>query len=163
MYDLIVIGAGPAGLSAAFFAASEGLKVALIGKPAESQLVKIALVKNYPGFPQGIPGPDLIQLFVTQAHNCVADLLWEHVFSVESQNGFVVATESGKKLPARCLVFALGQNEFDLTLPAFGTPGIFLAGAQTGTTSVAQAVGSGATVAAEAVRYVRTVPSLKLV
>lgn len=162
MYDLIVVGAGPAGLSAAFFAASEGLKVAVIGKPKESKAYQIPLVKNYPGFPKGIIGAELLELFLVQTKQLISDLFEEHVTTISIQNGFSISTASGKKLSAKALVLACGTDSA-LELPPFGTPGIFIAGELASTTTVAGAVGSGAQVAAEAVRYLRTIPSLKLV
>jgi len=162
MYDIIVIGAGPAGLSAAYFAASEGLKVAVVGKYKESKAYQLGLVKNYPGFPAGIVGAELMELIVTQAKHAVSDIFEEFADCVEAQSGFVVSTASGKKLSAKAIVLATGA-ETNFPVPAFGTPGIFLTGELAGSTSIAQAVGSGAQVAQDAVKFVRTVPSLKLI
>lgn len=67
--DLIIVGAGPAGFSAAINGASEGLDVILIdsGPKLGGQAAKSSLIENYPGFPEGISGPDLIERFAKQA------------------------------------------------------------------------------------------------
>lgn len=68
MYDLIIIGAGPAGLTAATYAGRAGLKTLLLEKMMPGgQVGYVSLIENYPGFPDGISGPDLMALFHKQA------------------------------------------------------------------------------------------------
>ncbi|MBU2330112.1 NAD(P)/FAD-dependent oxidoreductase, partial [Patescibacteria group bacterium] len=67
--DLIIVGGGPAGLSAAINGASEGLNIILIdsGPALGGQAAKSSLIENYPGFPKGITGPDLVGNWIEQA------------------------------------------------------------------------------------------------
>jgi thioredoxin reductase len=137
------------------------LKVAVVGQPKKSKVNSIPLIKNYPGFPEGIIGSELMKQILVQTKRNISDVFEEDVDSIESQNNFLITTESGKKLTALAIILAVGQDSA-LKLPAFGTPGVFLAGELAGTTTIAGAVGSGAQIAAEAVKYIRTIPSLKL-
>lgn len=67
LYDLLIIGAGPAGLTGAIYTARAGLKTFLVGRPQDSGLFSAHNVQNYPGFPDGIAGPELLNLFLEQA------------------------------------------------------------------------------------------------
>jgi len=67
-YELVIIGGGPAGLTAGLYAARSGLKVVLLEKLMPGgQIIISDWVENYPGFPEGISGQDLVQRFTDQA------------------------------------------------------------------------------------------------
>jgi thioredoxin reductase (NADPH) len=68
LYDLVIIGAGPAGLSAAVYAASEGLQtVVLDGLAPGGQAARSSKIENYLGFPTGVSGADLVESAALQA------------------------------------------------------------------------------------------------
>lgn len=161
MYDVIVIGAGPAGLTASFFVGEENLKVALIGQANKSEVWKTPIIKNYPGFPDGITGEEFFKLISAQAHHVVSNIFDEDVTKIEISDGLHITTHSGKKLSAKALIIATGL-ESTLELPNFNTPGIFLCGAKAGANTISQAIGSAAIVSGQVVKYVKTIPSLKL-
>ena len=68
MYDIIIIGSGPAGLTAGIYASRANMKTLMIGSTFNPSLITTTdLVENYPGFPEGITGFELIELFTKQA------------------------------------------------------------------------------------------------
>lgn len=81
-YDVIIIGAGPAGISAALYAKRANLNVAVIYS-GESQLEKAHKIDNYYGFPEGITGPDLYANGITQAKNLGIDVIQAEVTHIE--------------------------------------------------------------------------------
>ena len=85
LYDLVVIGAGPAGLAAAVYGASEGLRTAVIERDAPGgQAAQSARIENYLGFPKGVSGADLSHRAVTQARRLGAEMvLARHVEALE--------------------------------------------------------------------------------
>jgi len=81
-YDLIVVGGGPAGYTAAIYGIRASLSTLLIaGEKAGGQLMLTTDVEDYPGFPKGIQGPELMKLFRDQALNLGVDIINENVKS----------------------------------------------------------------------------------
>src|SRR5205823_12365591 len=76
LYDLCVVGAGPAGLAAAVYAASEGLRTVVVEREAPGgQAGQSAAIENYLGFPRGLSGSDLTQRAVAQAARFGAEMV----------------------------------------------------------------------------------------
>src|SRR3989344_9656680 len=76
MYDVIIIGSGPAGLTAAIYPTRSSLKTLVIaGEKWGGQLMLTSLVENFPGFPEGIQGPDLMQNMRKQAEGHGAEII----------------------------------------------------------------------------------------
>ena len=76
LYDLCIVGAGPAGLAAAVYAASEGLQTVVVEREAPGgQAGQSAAIENYLGFPKGLSGADLTQRAVAQARRFGAEMV----------------------------------------------------------------------------------------
>ncbi|MFC4212356.1 FAD-dependent oxidoreductase [Pedobacter lithocola] len=119
-YDLSIYGAGPAGLSAAVYAASEGLKTVLIERDAiGGQAGSSSLIENYLGFPQGISGSNLAEQARQQALKFGVEilLLREGVKGTFYDNKIHVDFATGEKLVAKTNICATGVEYNKLNLP----------------------------------------------
>jgi thioredoxin reductase (NADPH) len=111
LYDLVVIGAGPAGLAAAVYGASEGLRVAVIERDAPGgQASQSARIENYLGFPNGLSGSDLSHRAATQAQRLGAEMVLARSVEGIDQRGSIHAVrfDDGSEIEARAVVVATG-------------------------------------------------------
>jgi len=109
--NVIIIGSGPAGLTAALYAARAELKpVVLAGFTPGGQLMQTTEVENYPGFVNGILGPELMDNMIKQAQRFGAELLHESATKVDfSKTPFIVETEKGN-YQAKSVIIATGAE-----------------------------------------------------
>lgn len=116
---LIIIGSGPAGLTAAIYAARGNLDPLVIsGREAGGQLMLTTDVDDFPGFPQGIQGPELMDGMRKQAERFNARFINEDVISVDfSKKPFVVQSES-RRLTTDSLIIATGASAMWLGFPS---------------------------------------------
>ena len=92
LYDVIIIGTGPAGISASLYAKRGNLKTLVIGTN-ESSLSKTDIIENYYGFENGINGKELYKIGIKQAKNLGVEIIKEEVIKVEiTSQGFLVKT-----------------------------------------------------------------------
>ncbi|MEY2524993.1 MAG: thioredoxin reductase [Ilumatobacteraceae bacterium] len=113
LYDLVVVGAGPAGLAAAVYGASEGLRTAVIERDAPGgQAAQSARIENYLGFPSGVSGADLSHRAVTQARRLGAEMvLARHVEALEPRGSVhALRFDDGSEIEARAVVVATGVS-----------------------------------------------------
>jgi thioredoxin reductase (NADPH) len=117
--NVIIIGSGPAGLTAALYAARANLKPLLIeGLEAGGQLMMTTLVENWPGYRNGIDGPELMAEIRAQAERFNAEIMRSHVTDVDlSSHPFTVAT-SEERLTCRTLIIATGASARLLGIPS---------------------------------------------
>lgn len=108
--DLIVIGAGPSGLAAAVYGASEGLDVLVVETNAPGgQAGSSSRIENYLGFPTGVSGQELAARAFTQAEKFGAEVLIDHAVRLRcDRQPYRVELESGAGVPARAIVIASG-------------------------------------------------------
>ena len=114
----LIIGSGPAGLSAALYAARANLKpVVLSGMDLGGQVSKTGAVDNYPGFPDGIEGPEMVTAFQQQAERFGAEIVFDSATEVDlSKRPFKVTTYGGEYL-AETLIITTGAAVRELGVP----------------------------------------------
>lgn len=112
MRDVIVIGTGPAGYTAAIYLGRANLKPVVIdGFQPGGQLMITSDIENFPGFPQGIPGPELMMKMREQAARFSAEFIAGNVTEADlSRSPFSLTLEDGRELLARSIIVATGAN-----------------------------------------------------
>jgi thioredoxin reductase (NADPH) len=120
MREVIIIGSGPAGYTAGIYAARAGLKPLLIASSVEAggELMKTTEVENYPGFPDGLMGPDLMMKFQAQAEHFGTEVLLQDVVEVDLKaNPKIVKLGNGESFEAKTIILATGAAYRELGLP----------------------------------------------
>jgi thioredoxin reductase (NADPH) len=121
-YDLVIVGGGPAGLAAAVYGASEGLKTVMVEREAPGgQAGQSSRIENYLGFPAGLSGSDLARRATDQARRLGAELLTVSdalALRVEGA-GRIVELAGGGTLSANCVLVASGVSYRQLQAPGF--------------------------------------------
>ena len=109
---LIILGSGPAGLTAAIYAGRANLKPMLLaGNEPGGQLTLTTDVENYPGYPDGVQGPEMMEQFRAQAERFETEFVNGHVVGVEfGRRPFVLHLEGGKELTCESLIIATGAS-----------------------------------------------------
>jgi thioredoxin reductase (NADPH) len=117
-HKMIIIGSGPAGLSAALYAARANLEpLVFSGMQLGGQVSITHIVENYPGFPEGIGGPEMVEAFQKQAERFGARVEFDTVTDIDfSERPFKVTTYGGEQF-AETLVLATGANPRKLNIP----------------------------------------------
>jgi thioredoxin reductase (NADPH) len=118
IYGVIIIGSGPAGYTAAIYAARSNLSVLMFqGYQVGGQLMQTSEVENFPGFEAGILGPEMMDKFEQQARRFGTEMLGEDVTSIDfSHRPFTVWTDSGK-YQSEAIIISTGASAKWLGLP----------------------------------------------
>lgn len=135
-YDLIIVGAGPAGLAAAVYAASEGLKTLVVEQNAPGgQAGTSSRIENYLGFPSGISGTELAGRATAQVRRFGAEILNEEIVSMRIEKPYkIMKFCSGKEVSSYAVVFTSGVSVRMLETPGierFLGTGVFYGAAMT--------------------------------
>ncbi len=136
-YDLVIVGAGPAGLSAAVYGASEGLNTLVVDEGGiGGQATSSSLIRNYLGFPRGVSGRRLAQQAYDQAWVFGANFTFMHGVTDLSRVGerLLVTLSDGRCVSARAVILAVGAAYRRLGVPALESlngAGVFYGGAVT--------------------------------
>jgi thioredoxin reductase (NADPH) len=118
--DVIIIGSGPAGYTAGIYTARAGLKPLLIASSVEAggELMKTTEVENFPGFPEGLQGPELMANFQEQAERFGTEILMDDVVEVDLKGDIkIVKTGGGETFEAKTVILATGAAYRELGLP----------------------------------------------
>ena len=136
-YDLIIVGGGPAGLAAAVYGASEGLRTLMIEKEAPGgQAGTSSRIENYLGFPVGLSGGDLARRAVTQARRFGVEILTpQQVQGIRVQDHYrIIQLKDGSEISSHALILALGVAWRRLNMPGIDRltgAGVYYGAAQT--------------------------------
>ena len=120
MRDVIIIGSGPAGYTAAIYTARAGLKPLLIASSVEAggELMKTTEVENFPGFPEGLQGPELMANLQAQAERFGTEVLLDDVIEVDLTGDVkVLKTGGGETFEAKTVILSTGAAYRELGLP----------------------------------------------
>jgi thioredoxin reductase (NADPH) len=143
-YDLVIVGGGPAGLAAAVYGASEGLRTVMVERDAPGgQAGQSSRIENYLGFPSGLSGSDLAQRATTQARRLGAELLSvSDVVALKVEGaGRIVELTGGVQLSANTVLVASGVSYRMMPAPGFSDftgAGVYYGAALTEARSCAQ-------------------------
>ncbi len=113
-YDLVILGAGPAGLSAGIYASRYGLKTLIISRDIGGMANYAHKIENYPGF-EGL-GKDLMKKFFKQAEKFGADFLNDDLINVKKEKGFEVITSRKERIATKAVIIALGTQRKKLNI-----------------------------------------------
>jgi len=111
IYDLVIIGAGPAGLSGSIYASRYGIKHVVVGEIAGGQIIETHKIDNYPGLP-GLSGAEFAERLYQHAKKYHTEILCKKAISIEKNTGsFAVAFSDGEPLMAKTVLLAGGTKK----------------------------------------------------
>lgn len=117
-YDLIILGGGPAGLTAAIYGGRAKLKTLVLEKALPGGQLNLAWrVENFPGFPQGISGMELGKLMKEQAEKCGAQVRMEEVISTQLAGREKIVRTTEEEYQAKAVIIATGASHRHLNVP----------------------------------------------
>lgn len=118
IHQLIIVGSGPAGLTAAIYAARANLNpLVLAGEQWGGQLMFTTEIENFPGFPEGIDGPQLMQNMHDQAKKFGADIQYKNVLEVDLSDKIKILKTAKEEFKAHAVIFASGSTPRRLSIP----------------------------------------------
>ena len=117
-YDVLVIGAGLAGMTAAMYASRYGMRTAMVERMmGGAQIINIESIENFPGFPQGVAGAELGPLVQEQAMNAGAEFIMGEVASISRDGDFKIVETDAGGYRAKAVIVAAGSELRQLGIP----------------------------------------------
>jgi len=169
-YDLVIIGGGPAGLTASIYAARARLNILVLEKSAPGgQILVTDWIENYPGFPEGLSGADLVMKMAEQAKRFGVEIETNAVLSMDVADTLKKLVLSDRTVTCKAVIIATGASPKKLGVP--GEDAFYGKGISTCATcdapffrnSVVAAIGGGDTAVQESIFLTRFVDKLYLV
>ena len=117
MHDVVIVGAGPAGLTAAMYCARGGKKTLVLGNIYSSQASMGGLYENYPGFPEGIQGIELSEKMLAQAQKFGAENQTEQVEKIVNLGDFFRVKTENWQYEAKAVILAMGAGHRQIGVP----------------------------------------------
>ena len=114
-YDLIIVGAGPAGMTAGIYAARSGLKTAIISKDIGGTTNSILMLENWPGFKGS--GTELMKSFYNQLKEYEIDILMNDVEDIEKKGKYFIVKTKKQEFECKALIIASGTERKKLNIP----------------------------------------------
>lgn len=115
-YDVIIVGGGPAGITAAIYTARRFLKTLVITKEPGGQVVKTPNIENYPGFDL-ISGPELAEKFINQAKKFGAEIVFDEVTHLDEKDSEFIVSGQKEKYQSKSIILAFGKVPRKLSIP----------------------------------------------
>lgn len=129
VFDVIIIGGGPAGLAAGLYTSRAGLSTLILEKNVlGGELMDREMIENYPGYPGGVMGPELGSNMLTQAMNYGAEIQLAEVKRIEIEKSFKVVKTAQEDYMGRAVIIAGGAHPRKLGVPGeleFANKGVF--------------------------------------
>jgi thioredoxin reductase (NADPH) len=117
-YDLLIAGGGPAGLTAGLYAARGGLRTVLLEKMAPGgQAASTFMIENYPGFPEGVPGQELVQAMENQAKRFGLEIINGEIEQLISRGQLWEVIQEGNQFICKAVIVATGVDPVRLGIP----------------------------------------------
>lgn len=118
IHEIIIVGSGPAGLTAAIYTSRANLEpILLAGESWGGQLMNTTEVENFPGFPEGINGADLMMNMVKQAKRFGTQIKYEYASEVDLSGDIKIIKTSKVEYKAKAVIFATGSKPRQLSIP----------------------------------------------
>ena len=123
-YDLIIMGAGPAGLTAGIYAGRAKVKTQILGADPGGNPIRYELIGNYPGFPQGVPGAQLMTSMIMQVNLLGVEMIHQNAEKVTFLERGQKVFSDGEEYASKALIIATGSSPINMEVPGRkGIPG----------------------------------------
>lgn len=127
-YDLIILGAGPAGLTAGIYAGRAKIKTLILGADPGGNPLRYELIGNYPGFPQGVPGAQLMTSMIMQVNLLGVEMVHQNVVGISFLERGQKVFSDDEEYASKALIIATGSSPINMDVPGekeFRNQGIY--------------------------------------
>ena len=116
-YDLIIMGAGPAGLTAGIYAGRAKIKTLILGADPGGNPLRYELIGNYPGFPQGVPGAQLMTSMIMQVNLLGVEMVHQNASKISFPERGQKVFSDGEEYASKALIVATGSSPINMDVP----------------------------------------------
>lgn len=116
-YDVIILGAGPAGLTAGIYAGRAKIKTLILGADPGGNPLRYELIGNYPGFPQGVPGAQLMTSMIMQVNLLGVDMIHQNAVGISFLENSQKVFSDDQEYASKTLIIATGSSPINMDVP----------------------------------------------